>query len=55
MSGSADCEICPLCKEKLEDGAAVCQIRQKGADGINTASLQRGNTILSLRLVVKCT
>ena len=46
MSGSIDPEICPFCKEKLKDGADVCQIRQKGADGINSASVQRGDTIV---------
>ena len=43
---NADLEICPFCKEKLEVGGDICQIRQKGADGINAASVQRGDTIV---------
>ena len=39
-------EGCPLCFEKMEDGGDVCEICQKGADGINTASVQRGDTIV---------
>ena len=36
---------CPICKERLEDGGDVLQIRQKGADGINAASVQRGDKV----------
>ena len=36
---------CSICKERLEDGSDVVQIRQKGADGINAASVQRGDDV----------
>ena len=36
---------CPVCKEGLEDGSDVVQIRQKGADGINAASVQRDDDV----------
>jgi len=36
---------CPICKERLENGSDVVQIRQKGADGINAASVQRGDNV----------
>ena len=47
MSASVSCteDICPICKGQFEDGDNVTQIRQKGADGINVASSQRGDTI----------
>lgn len=35
---------CPIWNERLEDGDVV-QIRQKGADGINAASAQRGDSV----------
>lgn len=43
MSASPSNQICPICK--LEDGGDVVKIRQKGADGINEASVRRGDTI----------
>ena len=36
---------CAICKERLENGSDVVQIRQKGADGIIAASIQRGDNI----------
>ena len=35
---------CPICNENLENGDVV-QIHQKGADGINAASIQRGDSV----------
>ena len=37
---------CPICKEALRDSPDVVEIRQKGADGINSASVQRGDDIV---------
>ena len=34
-------KICPICCEDL-DISDVAELRQKGADGINSASMQRG-------------
>ena len=45
-SSSITTDSCPICKNSLEDGEQVCQIRQKGADGINQASLQRKDDIV---------
>ena len=45
-SGSSNTDFCPICTETLDDGGEVCQIRQKGADGINQASVQRGDGIV---------
>ena len=36
---------CAICKERLENGSDVVQIRQKGADGIIAASVQQGDNI----------
>ncbi|KAJ8891800.1 hypothetical protein PR048_004354 [Dryococelus australis] len=41
---SAD-EICPVCHIQVDHGNDVVLIRQKGADGINAASVQRSDTI----------
>ena len=38
-------EICPICKERIEDGDGV-KVRQKGTDGINEASVRRGDDIV---------
>ena len=37
-------QICPICK--LEDWSDLVEIRQKGADGINEASVKRGDSIV---------
>ncbi len=37
---------CPICQEALVDSLDVVVIRQKGADGINSASVQRGDNIV---------
>ena len=37
-------QICPICK--LEDGSHLVEIRQKGADGINEASVKRSDSIV---------
>lgn len=41
----SDDDICPICEGIFQDGHDVVQIRQKGADGINAASVQRGDSI----------
>lgn len=38
-------ETCPICSQKLRDGSDVVEVQQKGADGINNASLLRNNDI----------
>ena len=43
MSASLSDQICPI--GKSEDGGDVVMIRQKDADGINEASVRRGDTI----------
>ena len=43
MSASHSDQICPICR--VEDGGDVVKIRQKGADGINEASVRRGDTL----------
>ena len=43
MSASHSDQICPICRVK--DGGDVVKIRQKGADGINEASVRRGDTL----------
>ena len=46
MSASRSDQICPICTLELEDGGDAVKIRQKGADGINEASVRRGDTIV---------
>lgn len=36
---------CPICKGSLEDRSDVVQIRQKGVDSIDAASVQRGDNL----------
>jgi len=38
-------ETCPICREDLGDASDVVEVRQKGADGINSASVQRGDDV----------
>jgi 5'-3' exonuclease len=38
-------DACPICRGSLDDGCDVIQVRQKGADRINTASTQRGDSM----------
>ena len=38
-------DSCPTCKERHVEGGDVVQIRLKGADGINAASVQRGDDV----------
>ena len=38
-------EICPICSKNLSDGSDVVEVLQKGADGINNASVQRGDNV----------
>ncbi|KAG7164298.1 hypothetical protein Hamer_G003454 [Homarus americanus] len=38
-------ETCPICREDL-DVSDVVELRQKGADGINSASVQRGDDVV---------
>ena len=46
MSASLSQQICPICKLKCEDDdGEVVQIRQKGADSINSASAKRLDSI----------
>lgn len=45
MSASRGDQIYYICQDKLEDITDLCEIRQNGADGINAASVQRGDTI----------
>jgi 5'-3' exonuclease len=47
MSASTSAhKLCPLCKERFQDDGDVVEVRQKGADGINAASAQRGDDIV---------
>lgn len=46
MSESTAEDVCPICKCTLESSGDVVEIRQKGADGINDASIQRGDNIV---------
>ena len=39
-------DTCPICREDLGDASDVVEVRQKGADGINSASVQRGDDIV---------
>ena len=36
-------ETCPICREDLGDASDVVGVRPKGADGINSGSVQRGD------------
>ena len=38
--------ICPICKKVFADTDDIVKIGQKGADGINAASVQRGDSIV---------
>ena len=38
-------ETCPICSKNLSDGSDVVEVLQKGADGINNASVQRGDNV----------
>ncbi len=38
-------ETCPICCKNVRDGSDVVEVHQKGADGINNASVQRGNNV----------
>ncbi len=38
-------ETCPICYKNLIDGSDVVEVHQNGADGINKASVQRGNDV----------
>ena len=40
-------ESCPICKERIEDGDGV-KVCHKGADGINAASVRRGDSIAAM-------
>ena len=52
-SSSSNPDVCPICTETLDDGGEVCQIRQKGADGINQASAQAGCQVKPLQILLK--
>ena len=39
-------ETCKICHAELGDDADVVEVHQKGADGINSASVQRGDDIV---------
>jgi len=43
---NADQEICVICKKQTVENDEVVKIRKKGADGINSASDQRGDNIV---------
>ena len=43
---NADQEICVICKKETVENDKVVKIRKKGADGINSASEQRGDNIV---------
>ena len=45
-SSSSNSEVCPICRKSLVDGGEVSTVRQKGADGINQASAQRGDDVV---------
>ena len=38
--------VCVICKERIEDHDSSVRIREKGAEGINAASIQRGDSIV---------
>lgn len=46
MTESSNPEPCPICKEDIDNGSEVSTIGQKGANGINAASTQRGDRIV---------
>ena len=46
MAGSSNPEPCPICKEDIGNGSEVSTIDQKGANGMNAASTQRGDRIV---------
>ena len=45
MNSSFSDAICAICQARIEEGENVVKIGQKGADGINSASIKRGDTI----------
>ena len=50
-------ETCKIFHEELKDASAVVEVRQKGADGINSASVQRGDDIVisaGEKIHIKC-
>ena len=56
-ASSEDQELCPICEGELDEGGEISQIRQKGADGINKASSQRGDAIVvtvGTKVHIKC-
>lgn len=46
ISDGVNQDTCPICRGALGDAADVVEVRQKGADGINSASVQRGDDIV---------
>ena len=47
MAESSNPELAPsACKEDIDNGSEVSTIGQKGANGINAASTQRGDRIV---------
>ena len=38
-------DICCICNDKLDNGQSTVQLRDKGSDGMNKASKERGDTI----------
>ncbi len=40
-----DTEICPICRESLQDENPIVTLREKGSDGINNASEQRNDSV----------
>lgn len=44
-ANSTSSENCPICKDSLTDGAVI-QVHEKGADGINAASVLRGDSLV---------
>lgn len=45
-SSKVDYDICPFCAKTFDNEEDDCQIRQKGADGINHASAQRVDSLV---------
>ncbi|CAK8681097.1 unnamed protein product [Clavelina lepadiformis] len=46
MDTNAYEDLCPICDKEIQASEATSLLRQKGADGINTPSTNRGNYIV---------
>ena len=46
MDTNAYEDLCPICDKEIQASEASSLLRQKGADGINAASTNRGDNML---------